>query len=241
MLGASRAGRAAPRSPPMFRILRETPDDSAEVEFLYDLAFAPGRTALSSYRLRDGVDARRGAVPGRARRLRCARGGDPLLAGADRRGRARRRCCSGRWRCTRPARARASGALLIAESLERAAGLGWSRVVLVGDEPYYRRFGFTREAGAGARLSAADQPRPPAGPGAGAGGVRRGGGNGTAVDRGSGRLTPHRGGNPPQPAEWRAAGRSCSGLSRGARPPRPLMQPARRAKRLRGNATRRLR
>ena len=29
----------------MFRILRETPDDSAEVEFLYDLAFAPGRTA----------------------------------------------------------------------------------------------------------------------------------------------------------------------------------------------------
>ena len=40
----------------MFRILRETPDDSAEVEYLYDLAFAPGRTALRSYRLRDGVE-----------------------------------------------------------------------------------------------------------------------------------------------------------------------------------------
>ena len=44
----------------MFRILRETPDDSAEVEYLLDLAFAPGRTALSSYRLREGVDP----VPG---------------------------------------------------------------------------------------------------------------------------------------------------------------------------------
>ena len=40
----------------MIRILNETPRDSAEVELLYDLAFAPGRTALSSYRLRDGVE-----------------------------------------------------------------------------------------------------------------------------------------------------------------------------------------
>jgi predicted N-acetyltransferase YhbS len=40
----------------MFRLYRETADDGPEVEFLYDLAFAPGRTALSSYRLRDGVE-----------------------------------------------------------------------------------------------------------------------------------------------------------------------------------------
>ena len=38
------------------------------------------------------------------------------------------------------------GALLIAESLSAAAELGWTRVILVGDEPYYRRFGFSREA-----------------------------------------------------------------------------------------------
>ena len=37
------------------------------------------------------------------------------------------------------------GALLITESLERAAALGWSRVILVGDAPYYRRFGFSRD------------------------------------------------------------------------------------------------
>ena len=39
----------------MYRIHPETPADTPEVEALYDLCFAPGRTALSSYRLRDGV------------------------------------------------------------------------------------------------------------------------------------------------------------------------------------------
>ena len=30
------------------------------------------------------------------------------------------------------------------DSLELAAARGWDRVMLVGDEPYYRRFGFTK-------------------------------------------------------------------------------------------------
>ncbi|MCB1371848.1 MAG: N-acetyltransferase, partial [Rhodobacteraceae bacterium] len=38
---------------------------------------------------------------------------------------------------------------LIGESLERARELGWTRVILVGDEPYYRRFGFTHARAAG--------------------------------------------------------------------------------------------
>ncbi|MFT6272883.1 MAG: putative N-acetyltransferase YhbS, partial [Dinoroseobacter sp.] len=33
----------------------ETDEDRWEVEALYDLCFAPGREALSSYRLREGV------------------------------------------------------------------------------------------------------------------------------------------------------------------------------------------
>jgi predicted N-acetyltransferase YhbS len=37
------------------------------------------------------------------------------------------------------------GALLIEESLSGAAG--WDRVMLVGDEPYYGRFGFHRIEG----------------------------------------------------------------------------------------------
>ena len=39
----------------MYRLEEETEDDWWEVEALYDLCFAPGRTALSSYRLREGV------------------------------------------------------------------------------------------------------------------------------------------------------------------------------------------
>ena len=38
------------------QIRKETADDWWEVEALFDLSFAPGREALSSYRLRDGVD-----------------------------------------------------------------------------------------------------------------------------------------------------------------------------------------
>ena len=39
----------------MYRLEEETEEDWWEVEALYDLSFSPGRTALSSYRLRDGV------------------------------------------------------------------------------------------------------------------------------------------------------------------------------------------
>jgi predicted N-acetyltransferase YhbS len=129
----------------MFRILRETPDDSAEVEYLYDLAFAPGRTALSSYRLRDRVepvpvlslvardeyDALAGAI--RYWPVRVGDAGAPaLLLGPV---------------AVHPTRqGEGLGALLITESLDRAAARGWTRVMLVGDEPYYRRFGFTRDA-----------------------------------------------------------------------------------------------
>ena len=168
----------------MFRILREKPDDSAEVEFLFDLAFAPGRTALSSYRLRDGVepvaelslvarddyDVIAGAI--RYWPVRVGAAGTPaLLLGPV---------------AVHPTRqGEGLGALLIAESLDRARERGWTRVILVGDEPYYRRFGFSRDAAQAARLSAADQPRPAAGAGAGAGRLRRGRGHGAAMERGS--------------------------------------------------------
>ncbi len=128
----------------MFRIHPETPEDSAEVEFLFDLAFAPGRTALSSYRLRDGIepegalslaardryDALSGAI--RYWRVRVGAAGAPaLLLGPV---------------AVHPTRqGEGLGALLIIESLHRAAAAGWTRVILVGDEPYYRRFGFTRD------------------------------------------------------------------------------------------------
>lgn len=132
----------------MFRVLPETPADSFEVEMLLDLAFAPGRTALSSYQLRDGVaeiaelstivrdeyDSVVGAI--RYWPVRVGEAGDPaLLLGPI---------------AIHPTRqGEGLGALLIMESLERARFMGWRRVVLVGDEPYYRRFGFSREMALG--------------------------------------------------------------------------------------------
>lgn len=127
----------------MFRILREAPRDWDEVEALLDTAFAPGRSALSSYRLREGVppipelsllarddyDAVAGAI--RYWPVRVGPAGDAaLLLGPV---------------AVHPTRqGEGLGAILISESLDRAMHLGWHRVILVGDEPYYRRFGFTR-------------------------------------------------------------------------------------------------
>ena len=123
---------------------REVPDDWWEVEALYDLCFAPGRTALSSYRLRDGVDpvaelclvARDdlGIVTGAIRYWPVLVGAAPaLLLGPV---------------AVHPThQGEGLGAFLIEGSLERA--IGWDRVLLVGDAPYYGRFGFEKLAAVG--------------------------------------------------------------------------------------------
>lgn len=125
----------------MFTLTQEMPSDWWEVEALYDLCFAPGRTALSSYRLRDGV-------PTVKELSILARDADGILAGAIR-----------YWPvlvggqkvlllgpvAVHPTRqGEGLGALLIQDSLARARALGWDRVMLVGDAPYYRRFGFEK-------------------------------------------------------------------------------------------------
>lgn len=128
----------------MFRLYTELPSDSYEVEYLYDLAFAPGRTALSSYRLRDGVDP----VP---KLSIIARDEYDSLAGAIRFwpvriGEAGHEALLLGPVAVHPTRqGEGLGALLIGEGIARAAEGGWERVLLVGDEPYYRRFGFHRD------------------------------------------------------------------------------------------------
>ena len=90
----------------MFRILPERPEDRDEVERLLDTAFAPGRTALSSYRLRDGVAP---VAP----LCRIARDDYDAVAAASGSGRsasatrATPRCCWGRSPSTPRGRARA--------------------------------------------------------------------------------------------------------------------------------------
>lgn len=129
----------------MYNLSEETADDWWEVEALCDLCFAPGREALSSYRLRDGVDPV-------ARLSLVARDVDGTLSGAIR-----------YWPVTICAIDRQHNALLlgpvavhptrqgeglgghlIRQSLSLAESAEAARVMLVGDAPYYARFGFTR-------------------------------------------------------------------------------------------------
>lgn len=132
----------------MFRLLPETPADEMEVEMLYDLAFAPGRQTLSSYRLRDGI------APV-AELCRLVRDDYDVVAGAIRYWPVRLGAAAAPGLLLGPVAVHPTrqgegiGAMLIEGTLASAHGLGWLRVVLVGDEPYYARYGFSRETAAG--------------------------------------------------------------------------------------------
>lgn len=128
----------------MYRLEEETEHDWWEVEALYDLCFAPGRTALSSYRLREGVPTvaalcltlrdQDGTLAAAIRYWPVEVGGqDALLLGPV---------------AVHPTRqGEGLGGLLINESMAEARRLGWERVMLVGDAPYYSRFGFRKLIG----------------------------------------------------------------------------------------------
>ncbi len=127
----------------MFTLEAEKSDDWWEVEALYDLCFAPGRTALSSYRLRDDVPP----VPGLSQVARDAEGAVggairywPVLVGGQ------RSLLLGPVAVHPTHQGEGLGALLIQSSMQEAAARGWDRVLLVGDYPYYSRFGFERLA-----------------------------------------------------------------------------------------------
>ena len=124
----------------MYQLEEETAEDWWEVEALYDLCFAPGRTALSSYRLRDGVakvaplclTLRQGGILAAVIRYWpvMVSGNRVLLLGPI---------------AVHPTRqGEGLGGMLMYESLARAERLGWERVLLVGDAPYYSRFGFSK-------------------------------------------------------------------------------------------------
>lgn len=125
-------------------LAQETAADGWEVEALFDLCFAPGREALSSYRLRDGV------APVAALCLILRDAG--VLAAAIRYWPVRIAGAAGDAEAlllgpvaVHPTRqGEGLGAWLIGESLGRARAAGAARVMLVGDAPYYGRFGFSR-------------------------------------------------------------------------------------------------
>jgi len=128
----------------VFDLRPETDEDWWEVEALYDLCFAPGREALSSYRLRDDVPP----VDGLSM---VARDPDGILAGAIRFWPVRvgdaRVLLLGPVAVHPTRQGEGLGGGLIRESLHLAEAQGWQRVLLVGDAPYYGRFGFTKLTG----------------------------------------------------------------------------------------------
>jgi len=128
----------------VIELMAERPDDRWEVEALYDLCFAPGREALSSYRLRDGV-------PPVAGLSEVARDSDGILAAAIRYwpvlAGAAPALLLGPVAVHPTRQGEGLGGSLIRDSLAKAEESGWARVMLVGDAPYYQRFGFTRLTG----------------------------------------------------------------------------------------------
>lgn len=125
----------------MIELKPEKPDDWWEVEALFDLCFAPGREALSSYRLRDGVDP----VPGLCQVARDEAG---IVAGAIRfwpvRVGGAPAVLLGPVAVHPTHQGEGLGAVLIEGGVAAARAGGWARMMLVGDAPYYGRFGFTR-------------------------------------------------------------------------------------------------
>ncbi|MGI3163259.1 GNAT family N-acetyltransferase [Pseudooceanicola sp. 200-1SW] len=125
----------------MFTLSPETADDWWEVEALYDLCFAPGRSALSSYRLRDGVAPVAGLC-------QLARDGEGVVGGAIRywpvRAAGQPALLLGPVAVHPTHQGEGLGGLLINASLHAARDSGWDRVLLVGDAPYYSRFGFAK-------------------------------------------------------------------------------------------------
>ena len=123
----------------VFELHKEKTEDYWDVEALFDLCFTPGRFALSSYRLREGqspIDEL----------CLVAKNEQGFLAGAIRYWPSEieknKVLFLGPIAVHPTYQGEGIGAALIKSSLKRARELNWKRVLMVGDEVYYRRFGF---------------------------------------------------------------------------------------------------
>jgi predicted N-acetyltransferase YhbS len=152
---AAPAGPTISRASDM-RIGEESPFDVAAREALLDEAFGLARAEKTSARLREGrlpaqglaLVAREGSEL--VGTLRCW----PVQAGG------RAALLLGPLAVAKSHRSLGIGARLMREALWRAAMLGHKAVLLVGDAPYYARFGFEAALTAGLTLPGpVDRPR----------------------------------------------------------------------------------
>jgi len=122
-----------------YDIRLETAADEAALSELSAQAFGPGRFARSAYRVREGVPR----VPG----LSLTGWLDGRLVGgirftALRIGEAEGGALLGPLVVDPAVKGKGYGKALVGEGLTRAKGEGFALVLLVGDMPYYGRFGF---------------------------------------------------------------------------------------------------
>ncbi|CCE12179.1 putative acetyltransferase [Bradyrhizobium sp. STM 3843] len=120
-------------------IAPEKPSDAQAIERLHERTFGPGRFVLSAYRLREHVDhlldlsftAHIGTLlAGSVRQLPICLGDTKALL-------------LGPLTVEPPFRKRGIGRALMEQALSEAKAKGHRLVLLVGDAPYYSRFGFT--------------------------------------------------------------------------------------------------
>ena len=123
-------------------IAPESPDDEQDIEQLLNLAFGPDRAGKTVYRLREGVApiAELGTVIREDGVLKGSLRFWPIVIG-DKRVPA---LLLGPVAVAPADRGRGYARTLIWQGLDRARELGYRIVLLVGDEPYYLKFGFTR-------------------------------------------------------------------------------------------------
>lgn len=122
-----------------FEIRLQTNGDGEALSRLSAEAFGPGRFARSAYRVRDGV-------PPVASLCLCAALNGKLLGGirftAIRIGPQQNAVLLGPLVVDPAEKGKGIGRALVQEGLNRAKAAGFGLVLLVGDMPYYGRFGF---------------------------------------------------------------------------------------------------
>jgi predicted N-acetyltransferase YhbS len=139
----------------MLRIVEETPGDVPARERLLDAAFGFDRQAKTSERLREA------RLPARGLAL-VAKDGDKLVGTLRfwhvETGDGRPCLLLGPLAVAESHRDQGLGGKLMRRGLTLAGAFGHGAVLLVGDEPYYRRFGFARALAEGLDLPGWYQP-----------------------------------------------------------------------------------
>ena len=125
---------------PAWQIRLESPDDGTRIEALNAESFGPGRFSKSAYRLREGVSP----VPGLSfvavedRTLRGSVRFWPIKVGGH------EELLLGPLAVQGNQRGRGIGIGLMQAGIAAAQKGPWRGILLVGDEPYYAKVGFSR-------------------------------------------------------------------------------------------------